>query len=99
MSESIESAAGDTPILTTSKPDGAPQERSFDESGAQRLERQLFFAMLGGMLLLVAWLGRFAFGFDQQVADIAATLGAPRSAPEPPCHRLPPGPSTHGPHS
>ena len=51
-------------------------ERSFDESGAQRLERQLFFALLGGMLLLVAWLGRFAFGFEEQVANIAATLGA-----------------------
>ena len=52
------------------------QERSWDEQGAQRLERQLFFALLGGVLLLVAWLGRFAFGFEQQIADIAATAGA-----------------------
>ena len=66
MSESIESAAGEAPML----PANTTQERIFDESGAQRLERQLFFALLGGMLLLVAWLGRFAFGFDQQVADV-----------------------------
>ena len=46
------------------QPSRASNERSFDESGAQRLERQLFFALLGGMLLLVAWLGRFAFGFE-----------------------------------
>ena len=72
MSESIESAAGEAPM----PPANTTQERIFDESGAQRLERQLFFALLGGMLLLVAWLGRFAFGFDQQVADVAATLGA-----------------------
>ena len=51
-------------------------DRTWDEQGAQRLERQLFLALLGGMLLLVAWLGRFAFGFEQQVADIAATIGA-----------------------
>merc|ERR1712216_613541 len=54
----------------------ATKERSWDEQGAQRLERQLFFALLGGVLLLVAWLGRFAFGFEQQIADIAATAGA-----------------------
>ena len=72
MSESIEPAAGEATMF----PASGTQERIFDESGAQRLERQLFFALLGGMLLLVAWLGRFAFGFDQQVADVAATLGA-----------------------
>jgi heavy metal translocating P-type ATPase len=54
----------------------ATKERSWDEQGAQRLERQLFFALLGGVLLLVAWLGRFAFGFEEQIADIAATAGA-----------------------
>ena len=53
-----------------------PTDRTWDEGGAQRLERQLFFALLGGMLLLVAWIGRYAFGFDQQVADVAATCGA-----------------------
>lgn len=72
MSDTIEPAAGETPMF----PSSGGEERIFDESGAQRLERQLFFALLGGMLLLVAWLGRFAFGFDQQVADVAATLGA-----------------------
>jgi heavy metal translocating P-type ATPase len=72
MSESIEPAAGEATMF----PASGTEERIFDESGAQRLERQLFFALLGGMLLLVAWLGRFAFGFDQQVADVAATLGA-----------------------
>lgn len=51
-------------------------DRSWDAGGAQKLERQLFFALLGGMLLLVAWIGQFAFGFDQQVADVAATCGA-----------------------
>lgn len=79
MNESIESAAGGAPTLTAPANGAANaprKERNFDEGGAQRLERQLFFALLGGMLLLVAWLGRFAFGFDQQVADVAATLGA-----------------------
>jgi heavy metal translocating P-type ATPase len=64
-----------SPQLEASTETGT-KERSWDEQGAQRLERQLFFALLGGVLLLVAWLGRFAFGFEQQIADIAATAGA-----------------------
>jgi len=67
------------PLATRQPPTSenqADQDRTWDEQGAQKLERQLFFALLGGMLLLVAWLGRFAFGFEQQVADIAATIGA-----------------------
>ena len=44
--------------------------RSDLEEEAPEAERQLFFALLGGMLLLVLWTGRYAFGFDQQVADV-----------------------------
>lgn len=62
----------DTAPLATA----TPPSPGFDESGDQRLERHLFFALLGGMLLFVSWVGRFAFGFEEQVADIAATLGA-----------------------
>lgn len=58
------------------QPNPETSDRNWDEGGAQKLERQLFFALLGGMLLLVAWIGRYAFGFDQQVADVAATCGA-----------------------
>ncbi|MDZ4831072.1 MAG: cation-translocating P-type ATPase [Phycisphaerae bacterium] len=45
--------------------------------GAEKsLERRLFFALLGGVLLLVAWLARLVFGLDEQVAKIPAFAGA-----------------------
>lgn len=44
--------------------------------GGARLERKLFVALCGGMLLLVAWLGETAFGIEPAVAQIPAVLGA-----------------------
>ncbi|RLS90053.1 MAG: cation-transporting P-type ATPase [Planctomycetota bacterium] len=46
-----------------------------DAGGAERLERQLFVALLGGMLLLASWVSRL-LGIESSVADIPALLGA-----------------------
>jgi len=43
--------------------------------GAERLERRLFVALVGGMLLLVSWIIRLA-GWHEQVAQIPAAIGA-----------------------
>ncbi|MBX3354793.1 MAG: cadmium-translocating P-type ATPase [Phycisphaeraceae bacterium] len=43
--------------------------------GGRRLEQQLFLALVGGMLLLSAWIATL-LGIDPQVADIPAALGA-----------------------
>jgi len=43
--------------------------------GGRRLERQLFLALVGGMLLLSAWIATLV-GIDGQVANIPAALGA-----------------------
>lgn len=43
--------------------------------GGRRLERQLFLALVGGMLLLSAWVATL-LGIDSQVADIPAAIGA-----------------------
>ena len=45
------------------------------EMGAERLERQLFVALLGGMLLLAAWIAQ-NLGIEGSVCDIPALLGA-----------------------
>ena len=44
--------------------------------GGARLERKLFVALCGGMLLLVAWLGEAVFGIEPSVAQIPAVIGA-----------------------
>ena len=46
-----------------------------DAGGAERLERQLFVALLGGMLLLASWVSRL-LGIESSAADIPALLGA-----------------------
>jgi heavy metal translocating P-type ATPase len=56
----------------------ADQDRTLNEAGstgAERLERHLFLALLGGMLLLVAWIAKL-LAFPDQVANIPALLGA-----------------------
>ncbi|MFO0829036.1 MAG: cation-translocating P-type ATPase [Phycisphaerales bacterium] len=53
--------------------------RAADElspNGGKTLERRLFFALVGGMLLLTAWLARLVFQIDEQVANVPAFLGA-----------------------
>ena len=58
---------------------GAPdQDRKLRETGtigAEKLERQLFIALLGGVLLLVGWLAKM-LGFSEQVANIPAIVGS-----------------------
>lgn len=46
-----------------------------DASGAQ-LERRLFVALAGGVLLLVAWLGSAFLGIGEHVANVVAAIGA-----------------------
>ena len=46
-----------------------------NESTAVRLERKLFFALVGAMLLFSAWLAG-AFGIEQTVSNLPALLGA-----------------------
>ncbi|MSR43932.1 MAG: cation-translocating P-type ATPase [Phycisphaerales bacterium] len=41
-----------------------------------RLERRLFIALCGGMLLLVAWLGEALLNVESSVAQIPAVIGA-----------------------
>ncbi|MDZ4755025.1 MAG: cation-translocating P-type ATPase [Phycisphaerae bacterium] len=41
-----------------------------------RLERHLFVALLGGILLLAAWLAQYVFGVNATVANIPASIGA-----------------------
>ena len=51
-----------------------PQNEASDQGG-RRLERQLFIALLGGMLLLVSGIARL-FGASAAVSDIPAAIGA-----------------------
>src|SRR5262245_40687161 len=56
----------------------ADQDQKLREAGtrgAEKLERQLVVALLGGVLLLVAWLARL-MGFGEQVSNIPALVGA-----------------------
>ena len=46
-----------------------------DLGGAERLERQLFVALLGGVLLFAAWASGL-FGIESSVRDIPALIGA-----------------------
>jgi Cd2+/Zn2+-exporting ATPase len=45
-------------------------------SGGERLERQLFIALVGGVLLLVSWLAEALFGIERSVAQLPAVAGA-----------------------
>ncbi|MSQ89797.1 MAG: cation-translocating P-type ATPase [Phycisphaerales bacterium] len=52
-------------------------ERDADSAlGGVRLERRLFIALCGGMLLLVAWLGEALLSVEASVAQIPAVIGA-----------------------
>ena len=46
-----------------------------DPSGAERLERQLFVALFGGVLLLAAWIAKL-LDIETTVANIPALVGA-----------------------
>ncbi|MCA9284087.1 MAG: cation-translocating P-type ATPase [Phycisphaerales bacterium] len=56
----------------------ADQDQKIREAGshgAETLERQLFVALLGGVLLLASWLGSM-IGLTEQVAQIPAIIGS-----------------------
>ncbi len=56
----------------------ADQDRTLRESGtegAERLERQLFIALVGGVLLLAGWIAKI-IGFGEQVSSIPALIGS-----------------------
>ena len=61
--------------LTSTAIDKSTRTGSEDAGGAERLERQLFIALFGGVLLLVAWIAPF-FGIEASVAKLPALVGA-----------------------
>ena len=65
--------------LSTQRPlsgaDAPRTPRNDDATGAERLERQLFIALLGGMLLLAAWIAQ-NLGIESSVCEIPALVGA-----------------------
>ena len=61
--------------LSTSDSMQPARAGSDDSMGAERLERRLFIALLGGMLLLAAWISRL-LGIESTVSDIPALIGA-----------------------
>jgi len=61
--------------LTSTPAETSLRTGTDDASGAERLERQLFVALLGGVLLLAAWVSGY-FGIERSVSDIPALLGA-----------------------
>lgn len=73
MTSSVAAATG-----TPGSPGSVTLHRRARDPGAdggRRLERQLFLALIGGMLLLTAWIATL-IGMDRQAADFPAALGA-----------------------
>jgi len=60
--------------LATADQDRLPNGDSAEAPA--RLERRLFVALVGGVLLLASWLGQIAFGVESAVAAIPAAIGA-----------------------
>jgi Zn2+/Cd2+-exporting ATPase len=61
--------------LTSTLPSTTNHSAADDNHGAERLERQLFVALLGGVLLLSAWISPF-LGIEATVSGIPALIGA-----------------------
>ncbi|MEY2796018.1 MAG: hypothetical protein RIR10_1734, partial [Planctomycetota bacterium] len=61
--------------LTSTTIEPTSRNPAEDAGGAERLERQLFVALFGGVLLLAAWISPF-FGIEQSVSSIPALIGA-----------------------
>jgi Cd2+/Zn2+-exporting ATPase len=59
----------------TARPADLADPRSGDAGGAERLERRLFVALLGGVLLLVSWIMPM-LGNHPDIATIPAAIGA-----------------------
>ncbi|MDA0802363.1 MAG: hypothetical protein O2819_01200, partial [Planctomycetota bacterium] len=47
-----------------------------DSNSGARLESKLFVALVGGVLLLVSWIGGSFFGFGSDVTNLVAAIGA-----------------------
>lgn len=59
----------------TARPANLADPRNGDAGGAERLERRLFVALLGGVLLLVSWIMPM-LGNHPDIATIPAAIGA-----------------------
>ncbi len=62
-------------MSTITTPSASP---SIDPSASngERLERQLFVALVGGVMLLTAWVARALLGVGESVTNITAAMGA-----------------------
>ena len=60
--------------LATADQDRTPNGDSSEAPA--RLERRLFVALVGGVLLLASWIGQIALGVESVVAAIPAAIGA-----------------------
>jgi Zn2+/Cd2+-exporting ATPase len=64
----------DLSLATADRPSTTSPELS--PGAGKTLERKLFFALLGGVLLLTAWVAQFILGAEETVAAIPALFGA-----------------------
>jgi cation transport ATPase len=62
-------------LTVAGAPDQETKLREAGSAGAERLERRLFVALAGGVLLTVSWISGL-LGAHEQVAQIPAALGA-----------------------
>src|SRR3954471_11131307 len=62
-------------LTVAGAPDQEMKLREAGSAGAERLERRLFVALAGGVLLAVSWISAL-LGAHPQVAQIPAALGA-----------------------
>jgi Cd2+/Zn2+-exporting ATPase len=62
-------------LTVAGAPDQEMKLREAGSAGAERLERRLFVALAGGVLLAVSWISSL-LGAHEQVAQIPAALGA-----------------------
>ncbi len=62
-------------LIVAGVPEQELRVRETGSEGAERLERRLFVALVGGVLLAVSWISQW-FGADEQPAQMPAALGA-----------------------
>ena len=73
LSDHTMSTLTSTPTGST-VPDSTARLGNDDAGGAERLEKQLFVALFGGVLLLAAWVSHL-FGIEGTVSNIPALIG------------------------
>ncbi len=72
-------APGGTPTMSDfslATADRNDTRNDVSSNAEERLERHLFIALMGGVLLLSAWLAQYVFSVDASVANIPAAIGA-----------------------